>query len=92
MSLANVAHFLHVGGSSGGVRNNDLIGEFIEAAREHQGRIAFLYLDGVAHADQMRSLGLFGGAERLPAVAFNTKDDRQMPFSERLPINRDTLL
>ena len=40
----------------------------------------------------MRSLGLFGGAERLPALAWNTKDNRQMPFSEKLPINRDTLL
>ena len=32
----------------------------------------------------MTSLGIFGGAESLPAIAFNTKDNRQMPFSERL--------
>jgi hypothetical protein len=40
----------------------------------------------------MRALGLFGGAERLPGLAFNTKDARQLPFSEKLPLNRDTLL
>jgi len=49
-------------------------------------------VDGQKHADQMRAVGLFGGAERLPGVAFNTKDARQLPFSEKLPINRDTLL
>lgn len=56
------------------------------------GRVALVYLDGRKHFDQMRSLGLFGGVERLPAMAFNTKDGRQLPFSERLPINRDTVL
>jgi hypothetical protein len=91
-AAASGGQLLHVGGSSGGVANDDLLGEFLAAAEEHRGRIAFVYLDGVAHADQMTSLGLFGGAERLPAIAFNTKDSRQMPFSERLPINRDTLL
>jgi hypothetical protein len=38
-----------------------------------------------------RSLGLFGGAERLPSIAFNTKDKKQIPFSEKLAINRETL-
>jgi hypothetical protein len=32
-----------------------------------------------------------GGRERLPSLAFNTKDGLQLPFSEKLPINRDTL-
>lgn len=38
-----------------------------------------------------RSLGLFGGPERLPSLAFNTKDKKQIPFSEQLSINQDTL-
>ena len=37
-------------------------------------------------------LGLFGGKERLPSLAFNTRDNLQIPFPEELPINRDTLL
>ena len=37
---------LHVGGTSGGVANDALLGEFLEAAKEHRGRIAFVYLDG----------------------------------------------
>jgi hypothetical protein len=40
----------------------------------------------------LRSLGLYGGAERLPSIAFNTKDHKQIPFSEKLSINRETLL
>jgi len=45
--------------------------------------VAFVYADGVQHEDQMRGLGLFGGRERLPAIAFNTQDGKQIPFSER---------
>ena len=37
-------------------------------------------------------LGLFGGKERLPSLAFNTRENLQIPFPEELPINRDTLL
>lgn len=36
--------------------------------------------------------GLFGGKERLPSLAFNTRENLQIPFPEELPINRDTLL
>ena len=36
-------------------------------------------------------LGLFGGIERLPSIAFNTREALQIPFPEELPINRDTL-
>lgn len=36
-------------------------------------------------------LGLFGGRERLPSIAFNTREALQIPFPEELPINRDTL-
>lgn len=80
-----------IGGKSGGILNDHLLEEFREVAKEHHERIVFVYIDGVAYADQMVTLGIFGGAERLPAIAFNTKDGRQMPFPERLPINRDTL-
>ena len=37
-------------------------------------------------------LGLFGGKERLPSLAFNTRENLQIPFPEELPINRDTLI
>ena len=40
----------------------------------------------------MRSLGLYGGVERLPSLAFNTRDGLQIPFPEELPVNKDTLL
>ncbi|KAJ1432618.1 hypothetical protein B484DRAFT_313858, partial [Ochromonadaceae sp. CCMP2298] len=81
-----------VGGRSGGVFNEELLGEFRLAAQEHVGRILFVYLDGVQHQDQMKSLGLYGGQERLPSIAFNTRDGSQVPFPEELPVNRDTLL
>ncbi len=57
-----------VGGHSGGLANDDLLVEFREAAKEHGDTLAYVYLDGTQHQDQMRALGLFGGAERLPAV------------------------
>lgn len=81
-----------VGGKSGGLHNEALLEEFRLAAREHQHRILFVYLDGVLHGDQMKSLGLYGGRERLPSLAFNTRDGAQVPFPEELPINKDTIL
>ena len=81
-----------IGGRSGNILNEDLIREFKIVAKEHHNSISFVYLDGNLHKDKMRSLGLFGGKERLPSLAFNTKDGRQIPFSEKLPINADTLL
>lgn len=80
-----------VGGRSGGVLNEVLLEEFRAVAKEHVDRISFVYLDGNKHQDQMRSLGLYGGAERLPSLAFNTKDKKQIPFSEKLAINKETL-
>jgi len=80
-----------VGGRSGGILNEILLQEFREVAKDHLDRISFVYLDGNKHQDQMRALGLFGGAERLPSLAFNTKDKRQIPFSEKLAINKETL-
>jgi thiol-disulfide isomerase/thioredoxin len=81
-----------VGGRSGGLLNEVLLDEFREAARDHAGRIVFLYADAGLHKDQMRLLGLFGGKERVPSMAFNTKDGAQIPFSESLPVNSDTIL
>lgn len=80
-----------VGGKSGGLLNQILVDEYKLIAKEYSDKISFVYLDGVAHQDQMRSLGLYGGAERLPSLAFNTRDGRQIPFPEELPINYDTL-
>ena len=67
-----------VGGRSGGILNEHLLDEFKLAAKEHADKILFVYMDGMKHADQMRSLGLFGGAERLPSLAFNTRDNAQV--------------
>lgn len=81
-----------VQGRSGGIPNEDLLDEFRVVAKEHQERILFVYLDGVEHDDRMKSLGLYGGKERLPSIAFNTREGSQLPFPEELPVNRDTLL
>lgn len=81
-----------MGGKSGGVFNENLMEEFRAAAKEHVDRIAFVFLDGNLYGDKMRSLGLYGGKERLPSMALNTRDGKQIPFPEELPINRDTIL
>ncbi|CAM9282168.1 unnamed protein product, partial [Laminaria digitata] len=80
-------------GESGGVPNHDLIKELKEVALEHRGRISCVYADGVAFSDGMKTLGLFGGRDRLPQVGFNAMNGGwQLPFPEDLPINRQTLL
>ncbi|CAM9405670.1 unnamed protein product [Hapterophycus canaliculatus] len=81
-----------IGGLSGGVQNDELVKELKEVALEHKGRLTCLYADGIALADSMKTLGIFGGRERLPQVGFNTLDGRQLPFPEDLSINRETLL
>lgn len=81
-----------VGGKSGGILNELLLEEFRKVAKEHSDKFSFVYLDGNLHEDQMRSLGLYGGKERLPSLAFNTREGLQVPFPEELPINADTLL
>lgn len=81
-----------VGGKSGGILNEVLLDEMRAAAKEHVDRILFVYLDGTLYEDQMRALGLYGGKERLPSLAFNTRDRTQAPFPEELAINKDTLL
>ena len=81
-----------VGGKSNGIFNEVLIDELKIAAKEHEGRILCVYLDGNLYEDQMKLLGLYGGKERLPSLAFNTRDGKQIPFPEELPINSDTLL
>ena len=79
-------------GRSGAILNEDLLDEFRVVAKEHHEKILFVYLDGVEHQDRMKSLGLYGGKERLPSVAFNTREGIQLPFPEELPVNRDSLL
>jgi thiol-disulfide isomerase/thioredoxin len=81
-----------IGGRSGGILNEILIDELKFAAKEHIGRIVCVYLDGTLYEDQMKLLGLYGGKERLPSLAFNTRDGAKIPFPEELPINSDTLL
>lgn len=81
-----------VGGRSGGILNEILIEELKIAAKEHVDRIVFGYIDGTLYTDQMRSLGLYGGKERLPSLAFNTRDGSQVPFPEELAINSETIL
>eukprot|EP00903_Cladosiphon_okamuranus_P016612 g15324.t1 len=85
------ANRYRIGGTSGGVSNDELVRELKEVALEHKGSLTCLYADGVALADSMKTLGLFGSRERLPQVGFNTMDGRQLPFPEDLPINRETL-
>lgn len=81
-----------IGGRSGGILNEILIEEMRIAAKEHLNRILCVYLDGNLYEDQMKLLGLYGGKERLPSLAFNTRDGKKIPFPEELPINSDTLL
>lgn len=80
-----------VGGKSGGILNEVLLEEFRSIAKEYSDRLLFGYLDGNLYEDQMRSLGLYGGKERLPALAFNTRDGVRVPFPETWSINSDTL-
>ena len=80
-----------LGGLSGGVPNRDLVEEFRQVRRDEsfRDRVAFAYVDGVAQEDRMKSLGLFGGVRRLPAVAVNAKEDGVIaPFPESLPLDR----
>ena len=81
-----------IGGKSGGILNEHLLEEYRIVAKEHSDRISFVFLDGNGYIDKMKSLGLYGGKERLPSLAFNTKSGSQIPFPESLPINRDTLM
>lgn len=80
-----------VGGKSGKLFNEDLVNELRAVQRDgsFSGRVAFAYIDGVAHADRMRPLGLYGGAARLPALAVNTNQRGvTAAFPERLPLER----
>ena len=81
-------------GRSGGISNEDLLDELRAVAKEHHERLLFVYLDGSLpeHQDKMKGLGLYGGRERLPSLAFNTRDGATLPFPEELPVNRDALL
>jgi len=67
-----------VGGRTGGLLNQALLDEMAVVAKEYEDTFSFVYVDGHTHSDQMRSLGLYGGAARLPSVAFNTRDGSQV--------------
>lgn len=80
-----------VGGRSGGILNEVLISEFRILASEFEDKVVFGYIDGIDYEDQMKVLGLTGGRERLPSIAFNTKDNRRVPYPEDLPITNESL-
>ena len=82
----------YIGGKTGGLLNQVLLDELAEVAKEHSDKLSCVYLDGNKHEAQMRSVGLYGGAARLPSIAFNTRDGSKIPFPEELPINKDTLM
>ena len=81
-----------IGGKTNNIYNEILLDELRQVAKEYKNSILFVYLDGILHEDQMKSLGLYGGKERLPSIAFNTRDGKQITFPEELPINKDTLV
>ena len=80
-----------VRGESGGIANGALLAEMQAVAEQHRGRVFFCYCDGVAQKDQMKALGITKGTSSLPALAWNTLDGTKVPFSEELPLNRDTI-
>lgn len=89
---SNASRF--VGGLSGSLYNNDLVAEVSAVARDEsfRDRVAFAYCDGILYADRMKALGLFGGKERLPALAFNTNERGvAAPYPESLPVDRANL-
>jgi len=81
-----------VGGKSGGIFNELLLAEFRAAALELTDKVSFVYLDGTLYEDKMRALGLYGGVERLPALAMNTRGGAQAPFPEEYGVNKATIL
>jgi thiol-disulfide isomerase/thioredoxin len=81
-----------VGGKSGGILNELLLAEFRAAAVELSDKVSFVYLDGNMYEDKMRALGLYGGVERLPSLAINTRGGVQAPFPEEYGVNKDTML
>lgn len=82
-----------VGGRSGGLFNDDLAAELASVARDEsfRDRVTFAYCDGVMYGDRMKSLGLFGGRESLPALAFNAGPGSAAPYPESLPIRKEYL-
>jgi thioredoxin-like negative regulator of GroEL len=79
-------------GTTNTVPNDALIQDLYVTALEHIGRLTFVYADGIAFEDKMRSLGILGGREQLPSLAFNTQDGRQYPYPPTAPIDSEALL
>lgn len=84
--------YLKVSGVSGGIPNVHLVTEMAAAAEEHRGRFSFVYASGVALADSMKTLGLYGGRAALPQVALNLRGAPGVPLPANLGINKETLL
>ena len=80
-----------IGGKSNGISNQVLIEDMRSVAKLYENELLFVYLDGVAYPTEMKKLGLFGGKENLPLMAFNTKENLQLPFPKDIPINKDTI-
>eukprot|EP00949_MAST-11_sp_MAST-11-sp1_P000639 g639.t1 len=60
-----------------------LIDDLATVAKSFRREIAFAYADGVAFKDRLRALGIVGGVEALPSVAFNTKDGLMRALAPR---------
>ena len=81
-----------VPGQTGGLYNEALVEELRSVARDESfaERVAFAYCDGRLHASRARALGLFGGLNRLPGLAFNTKEPGIIAaYPENLPLSRE---
>jgi hypothetical protein len=73
-------------------KNQDILKDFEQAAKEYKGEITFVYADGIRYSDRMSSLGLGVQSQKnLPAMAFNTKENRQMPFPKEFDIHLESI-
>ena len=55
----------------------------------YRNSVTFVYVDGRQYSDHIRTLGIHGGVDALPAAAMNTKDGAQYPL--RLPLSAQSL-
>ena len=57
-----------------------------DIATKYRGTLTFVYVDGRQYSDHLRTLGIQGGVDALPAAAMNTKDGAQYPL--RAPLSQ----
>ena len=74
-TAAQVARRLGGGGSVHvqGTPNHAAVQALRSVASRFRARLVFAYIDGVQYADRMRTLGVLGGVDALPALAINMK-------------------